>query len=157
MHYLNKNNISKNYFVGKTGLEPASPWLLTRPLKKIPISVLPVMFRDSGGSRTHIILLKRQVHQPFCHRAVVLPVGFEPTFSTLKEWCLRYPLGHKSVPYLWSTPVTRSRRLLLSFILFLFHTAKILPLFFISPFLALLVASEGIGPSLVPYDGVLLS
>ena len=56
-----------------------------------PFHELQCFVCDSGGSRTHIILLKRQVHQPFCHRAVVLPVGLEPTFPTLKEWCLRYP------------------------------------------------------------------
>ena len=36
-------------FVGKTGFAPASPWLLTRPLKKKTISVLPVISEPPIG------------------------------------------------------------------------------------------------------------
>lgn len=81
-------------FVGKTGLEPASPWLLTRPLTK-PISVLPVftsepsvgieptsadyetaiiafILRGRCGpdeNRTHHGLLARESRQPWNMRA----------------------------------------------------------------------------------------
>ena len=75
-------------------------------------------FGRTGGIRTHISLLKRQVHQPFCHSPVVCfigmlvgAVGFEPTVALsrvgLKVRCLQ-PLGNtpRMVPRVGFEPTT---------------------------------------------------
>ena len=115
-------------------------------------------------------LLKRQVHTTNSATRPYLCPRWDsnPQSRTLKGWCFTssatrafqkpirgfnlLPITHRSL--CCQPSYLESQRLLFTFVLF--HTAKILLLFFILPFLALLVASEGIGPSLVPYDGVLL-
>ena len=54
-----------NIFVGKTGFEPASPWLLTRPLTKRPISVLPVIFLSSLSESNQYLMIQSHQHSTF--------------------------------------------------------------------------------------------
>ena len=107
-------------------------------------------FGGHGGARTHITLLKRQVHQPILPQDHLCPRwDSNPQSRTLKGWCFTnsatrafqkpirgfnlLPITHR---FLCCQPsYLESQRL--SFMFVLFHTAKILFYFLSSTSVAL--------------------